>query len=89
MEHQGLGPRSHWWDDEDDDDDDDNDDDDNDDDENMMPGPLRHPAYVYAATFHPATASIIVTGGFDRVLRVWRREDGGTYTVAQVSCLAG
>ena len=55
----------------------------------MMPGPLRHPAYVYAATFHPATASIIVTGGFDRVLRVWRREDGGGYTVKQVSGLAG
>ena len=42
---------------------------------------------MYAATFHPATASIIVTGGFDRVLRVWRREDGGTYTVKQVTCL--
>ena len=44
---------------------------------------LSHPSYVYTASFHPATHCLVVTGGFDRVLRIWRRE-GGVYTMVQV-----
>ena len=38
---------------------------------------------MYTATFHPATHSLVVTAGFDRVLRLWRRE-GGSYSMLQV-----
>ena len=44
---------------------------------------LSHPSYVYTASFHPVTHSLVVTGGFDRVLRIWRREVG-VYTMVQV-----
>ncbi|XP_046556867.1 LOW QUALITY PROTEIN: jouberin-like [Haliotis rubra] len=32
---------------------------------------LPHPAFVYAAQFHPRVDNIVVTGGYDQVLRVW------------------
>ncbi|KAL1257510.1 hypothetical protein QQF64_010754 [Cirrhinus molitorella] len=32
---------------------------------------LPHPSFVYCAQFHPQTQSLVVTGGYDRVLRVW------------------
>jgi len=32
---------------------------------------LSHPAYVYAAKFHPQGQHIIVTAGFDKMVRVW------------------
>ena len=44
---------------------------------------LNHPSYVYTASFHPVTHSLVVTGGFDRVLRLWRRE-AGAYIMVQV-----
>ena len=47
---------------------------------------LNHPSYVYTASFHPVTHALVVTGGFDRVLRLWRRE-AGAYCMLQVSSL--
>ncbi|XP_067677966.1 jouberin-like [Haliotis asinina] len=32
---------------------------------------LPHPAFVYTAQFHPRVDNIVVTGGYDQVLRVW------------------
>ncbi|XP_042598944.1 jouberin-like isoform X2 [Cyprinus carpio] len=32
---------------------------------------LPHPSFVYCAQFHPQTQSLVVTGGYDGVLRVW------------------
>ncbi|XP_064605140.1 jouberin-like [Liolophura sinensis] len=32
---------------------------------------LPHPAFVYTAQFHPRVPSVIVTGGYDQVIRVW------------------
>ena len=43
---------------------------------------LKHPSYVYSAQFHPATSTVVATAGFDRVVRIWRREEVG-YSVAQ------
>ena len=45
---------------------------------------LSHPSYVYTASFHPVTHSLVVTGGFDRVIRLWRR-DREAYIMVQVS----
>lgn len=30
-----------------------------------------HPCFVYSADYHPSLSSIIVTGGYDRLIRVW------------------
>lgn len=43
---------------------------------------LKHPSYVYTAQFHPATSSVVATGGFDRVVRIWRQDQAG-YRVSQ------
>ena len=32
---------------------------------------LPHPSFVYACTFHPSSETILLTAGFDRVVRVW------------------
>ncbi|GFO18892.1 abelson helper integration site 1 [Plakobranchus ocellatus] len=32
---------------------------------------LPHPGFVYTAQFHPRVDSIVVSGGFDEVIRVW------------------
>ena len=32
---------------------------------------LPHPSFVYACAFHPASETILLTAGFDRVVRVW------------------
>ena len=32
---------------------------------------LPHPGFVYTAQFHPRVESIVVTGGYDEVIRVW------------------
>uniref|UniRef100_A0A8C1SQT0 Abelson helper integration site 1 n=1 Tax=Cyprinus carpio TaxID=7962 RepID=A0A8C1SQT0_CYPCA len=32
---------------------------------------LPHPSFVYSAQFHPQAQSLVVTGGYDGVLRVW------------------
>lgn len=33
---------------------------------------LPHPSFVYCAQYHPAAQNLVVTGGFDALLRVWR-----------------
>ena len=56
-----------------------------------------HPTYVYSARFHPRSARVLVTAGFDRVVRVWVAETAeGGYGVQQeltghnshINCLA-
>ncbi|XP_035826372.1 jouberin isoform X2 [Aplysia californica] len=32
---------------------------------------LPHPGFVYTAEFHPRVESVVVTGGYDEVIRVW------------------
>ena len=32
---------------------------------------LPHPAFVYCAQFHPRVDTVVVTGGFDQVIRIW------------------
>ena len=32
---------------------------------------LPHPSFVYCAKFHPRVNKVIVTGGYDNVVRVW------------------
>ena len=32
---------------------------------------LSHPSYIYACSFHPFSDIILLTAGFDRVIRVW------------------
>lgn len=33
---------------------------------------LPHPSFVYCARYHPATQNLVVTGGYDSIIRVWR-----------------
>ncbi|XP_076013611.1 jouberin isoform X2 [Genypterus blacodes] len=33
---------------------------------------LPHPSFVYCAQYHPTAQNLVVTGGYDCVLRVWR-----------------
>ncbi|XP_072313591.1 jouberin isoform X2 [Eucyclogobius newberryi] len=33
---------------------------------------LPHPSFVYSAQYHPSAQSLVVTGGYDSVVRVWR-----------------
>ena len=44
---------------------------------------LNHPSYVYSAVFYPKDSNMIATGGFDRVIRIWRREGGSSSRVIQ------
>lgn len=32
---------------------------------------LPHPSFVYSAQYHPQAPSLVVTGGYDGLLRVW------------------
>ena len=32
---------------------------------------LPHPAFVYCSQFHPRIDTIVVTGGYDQVIRIW------------------
>lgn len=32
---------------------------------------LPHPSFVYCSQFHPRVDTIVVTGGFDQVIRIW------------------
>ena len=34
---------------------------------------LEHPSFVYCARFHPNTADVIVTGSYDQVIRIWKK----------------
>ncbi|XP_070556503.1 jouberin-like isoform X2 [Ptychodera flava] len=45
--------------------------------ESMSQMPTRifpHPAFVYTARYHPNNENIIVTGGYDHVVRVWTKQ---------------
>ncbi|XP_059177795.1 jouberin-like isoform X2 [Physella acuta] len=44
---------------------------------------LPHPGYVYTAEFHPRVDSIVVTGGYDEVVRVWDISIPEDYNVLQ------
>ncbi|XP_028251526.1 jouberin isoform X2 [Parambassis ranga] len=33
---------------------------------------LPHPSFVYSARYHPTTQNLVVTGGYDGLVRVWR-----------------
>lgn len=33
---------------------------------------LSHPSFVYCAQYHPAAQSLVLTGGYDATVRVWR-----------------
>ena len=33
---------------------------------------LPHPSFVYSARYHPAAPHLVVTGGYDGLLRAWR-----------------
>jgi len=35
---------------------------------------LPHPSFVYCAKYHPDIGKLVVTGGFDRLLRLWLLE---------------
>ena len=35
-----------------------------------------HPCFVYAARYHPQK-SLVVTGGFDRLIRIWNKDNEG------------
>ena len=32
---------------------------------------LPHPVFVYCAQFHPRVDTVVVTGSFDQVIRIW------------------
>jgi WD40 repeat protein len=34
---------------------------------------LPHPSFVYCGQFHPSNGSVLVTGCYDHVVRVWNR----------------
>ena len=36
-----------------------------------------HPCFVYAARYHPGSPHIIVTGGYDHLIRVWTKLSEG------------
>jgi len=42
---------------------------------------LPHPSFVYAAKYHPQVGRVVVTGGFDRVIRVWSLLSDGTHGI--------
>ena len=35
---------------------------------------LPHPTFVYAARYHPMVDKIMVTGCYDRIIRVWSND---------------
>ena len=32
---------------------------------------LPHPSFVYSAKFHPRVSKVVVTAGYDRIIRIW------------------
>jgi len=38
---------------------------------------LPHPSFVYAAKYHVHVGNLVVTGGFDRLVRIWNLESKG------------
>lgn len=33
---------------------------------------LPHPSFVYCSQYHPTAQNLVLTGGYDTVVRVWR-----------------
>jgi len=48
---------------------------------------LPHPSFVYAAKYHTDIRKLVVTGGFDRLLRVWNLESEGSTACVCTSLL--
>ena len=47
---------------------------------NMMTSCIKvfpHPCFVYAAQYHPGSPRLVVTGGYDRLIRVWTNRSEG------------
>ncbi|XP_013379742.1 jouberin [Lingula anatina] len=38
---------------------------------------LPHPAFVYTAQFHPRVPTVVVTGGYDKLIRIWNTDMQG------------
>ena len=38
-----------------------------------------HPSFVYTAKHHPTQQSLIVSGGYDKVLRIWTKASDGLH----------
>ena len=36
-----------------------------------------HPCFVYAAQYHPQRKNLIITGGYDRHIRIWSNDSEG------------
>lgn len=32
-----------------------------------------HPAFVYVCKYHPLLQSIVITGGYDHIIRIWNK----------------
>ena len=48
-----------------------------------------HPCFVYAAQYHPGSPRLVVTGGYDRLIRVWtNRSEGLNGQVSAEQCRA-
>jgi len=48
---------------------------------------LPHPSFVYSAKYHTDVGKLVVTGGFDRLVRIWNLEsEGGTACVRLLIC---
>lgn len=37
---------------------------------------LPHPSFVYCARYHPTAQNLVITGGFDSLIRVWTLDVG-------------
>jgi len=46
---------------------------------------LPHPSFVYSAKYHTHVRKLVVTGGFDRLVRVWNLESKGTTACVRLS----
>lgn len=36
-----------------------------------------HPCFVYAARYHPQKKNLVITGGYDRLIRIWSNDSEG------------
>lgn len=43
---------------------------------------LEHPSFVYCARFHPNSPNVVITGCYDKVIRVWIRDPDSKFHLA-------